>query len=49
MSGLIVILVFCSGGLTAGVFRAVRRKGQRERLTREWIEYLQEDLAASSL
>jgi len=49
MSGLIVIIVFCSAGGTAAAIRAARRKGQRERFTREWIEYIQEDLATPPL
>jgi len=49
MSGLIVIIVFCSGGLVAAILRLVQRKEQRARLTREWIDFLKEDLADSSL
>jgi hypothetical protein len=49
MGEITILLLFAAAAGTAGLGRVVRRREQRAATTREWIEFLQEDLAASAL
>jgi hypothetical protein len=42
-----IIIVFIAGGLSLCWARIVRLRERRNTRTREWIEFLQEDLSAS--
>ena len=45
MGEIVTICLFISAGLSGALYRRVRRRESMDRLTREWIEYLSEDLA----
>jgi hypothetical protein len=49
MGEIITIFLFLAGGLGVALARVVRRRERIDTRTREWIEFLQEDLSASSL
>jgi hypothetical protein len=49
MGEITTICLFLVGGLCISLARIVRRRQRIETRTREWVEYLQQDLSASSL
>jgi hypothetical protein len=49
MGEIITICLFLAGGLGVALARVFRRRQRIETRTREWIEFLQQDLSASSL
>jgi hypothetical protein len=49
MGEITIVFLLLAVGLSVGLVRAVRNRARIDTRTREWIEYLQEDLSASSL
>jgi hypothetical protein len=49
MGEIILFFFFLAGGLSLGLARVVRLRKLREARTQEWIEFLRQDLSASTL
>ena len=49
MGEIITIILLLAAGVSVGLARVVRQRERIESRTREWIEFLQEDLATSTL
>jgi hypothetical protein len=49
MGEITILSVFLASGLSVGLARVVRERERRDAMTRDWIQFLQEDLSTATL